>query len=80
MQELVDEDKDSIQQTIDDEVLQGTAIEFRSTAVDGAADGRSSVQGELTLAGNTRPLEFDLVVGDDESLGATVILKQSTGG
>ena len=64
MQSLGDDDKANIQQTIDDDVLKRRAIAFRSTAVTGA-DGRLSVQGELTLAGTTRPLAFDLAVGDD---------------
>ncbi len=80
MQELVEEDKESIRQTIDDEVLKGTEIAFRSTAVEPAEDGRLAVQGELTLAGAVRPLAFDLVAGDDGTLGATVILKQSNWG
>ena len=36
---LDDGDKDNIRQTIDEEVLKGTAIEFRSTAVQAVGDG-----------------------------------------
>ena len=52
MQALGDEDKASIEQTIDEEVLKGQAIRFRSTAVEvagTAADSRCN--GELTLSG-----------------------------
>ena len=62
MQELGDDDKENIRQTIDDEVLQGTEIAFRSTAVEsGRRRPRSRVEGELTLAGAMRPLTFDVV-------------------
>ena len=53
MQALGDDDKASIEQTIDDEVLKRQAIEFRSTRVETAGDGGLSVEGELTLVGTT---------------------------
>ena len=63
MQPLGADDKANIETTIDDEVLKGQAIEFRSTAVQAAAGGsRLSVRGELTLLGETRPIAFDLLV------------------
>ena len=81
MQELGDDDKASIQETNDDEVLKRMGIEFRSTAVQSAADGsRISVQGELTLVGNVRPIEFDLMVGDDGKLSGSSIVKQTNWG
>ena len=79
IQSLGENDKASIQQTIDDDVLKGRAISFRSTAVTGADDGLS-VHGELTLAGATRPLAFDLAVGDDGRLSAVAVVKQSDWG
>jgi len=52
LQSLGDEDKDSIKQTIDDDVLKGTAIAFRSTAVRAREDGtRLNVDGEMQLIG-----------------------------
>src|SRR6266566_2058284 len=39
MQPLGDDDKANIEQTIDDEVLKGSAIRFRSTSVGVAEDG-----------------------------------------
>ena len=80
MQQLGDEEKESIQATIDDEILKGTSIEFRSTAVEAAGVGRIRVQGDLTLVGNVRPIEFDLVAGDDGTLGGNVVVRQSDWG
>ena len=79
MQSLGDDDKANIRTTIHDDVLKGRAITFRSTAVAGA-DGRLNVQGELTLAGTTRPLAFDLAVGDDGRLSGAAVVKQTDWG
>jgi polyisoprenoid-binding protein YceI len=79
MQSLGDDDRANIHQTIDDDVLKGQAITFRSTGVTDR-DRRLSVQGELTMAGTTRPLAFDLDVGDDGSLRAVAVVKQSDWG
>jgi polyisoprenoid-binding protein YceI len=81
MQELSDDDKANIQETIDDEVLKREGIEFRSTAVQTAADGsRISVQGELTLVGKACPIAFDLTVDGDDNLSGSVVLKQTDWG
>jgi polyisoprenoid-binding protein YceI len=81
MQPLGDDDKASIQETIDDEVLKRMDIEFRSTAVQADADGsRISVQGELTLVGQSRPIAFDLTVGDDGKLSGSTVVKQTNWG
>ncbi len=81
MQELGDDDKASIEETIDDEVLHGMDIEFRSTSVRPAADrSRLSVQGDLTLVGQTCPISFDLLGGADGKLSGRVVLKQSNWG
>ncbi|HEX6618955.1 MAG TPA: YceI family protein [Solirubrobacteraceae bacterium] len=79
MQSLGDDDKANIRTTIDDDVLKGQAIAFRSTGVTGA-DGQLSVQGELTLAGSTRPLAFDLAVSDDGRLSGAAVVKQTDWG
>ena len=79
MQPLGYEDKASIEQTIDDEVLLRRNIEFRSTSVE-SADGRISVEGELTLVGETRPIAFDLAVGDGGRLSGSVVVTQSNWG
>jgi polyisoprenoid-binding protein YceI len=77
IQSLGDDEKAGIQQTIDEEVLKGTAISFRSTAVQPAGDGRLSVEGELDLAGRGGPITFDLDVGDDGNLTGSAIIKQT---
>jgi polyisoprenoid-binding protein YceI len=79
MQALGDDDKASIEKSIDDDVLKRTGIEFRSTEVQSAADGRLNVQGELTLAGKARPVSFDLTV-DDGKLSGSCVVKQSDWG
>ena len=79
IQALGDEEKASIHQTIDDEVLRRQDIKFRSTAVQGDGN-RLSVVGDLTLAGKTGPVEFDLEIGDDGALSATAVVKQTDWG
>ena len=79
MQALGDEDKDNIHQTIDDEVLNRQDIVFRSTRVESTAAGLS-VAGDLTLAGATQPITFELVVDDDGTLRATALVTQSRWG
>jgi hypothetical protein len=77
MQALDDGDRAGIEQTIDDEVLKGAAIEFRSTRFDGLP-GR--VEGELELAGARHPVAFELALGDDGGVTGTAILRQSDWG
>lgn len=81
MQPLGEDDKASIQETIDDEILKRMGIEFRSTAAQIADDGgRIDVQGDLTLVGQTRPISFDLEVGDDGKISGRTIVTQSNWG
>jgi polyisoprenoid-binding protein YceI len=61
---LTDKDRDEIRKNIDDKVLHGQPIAFRSTGVRLAeADGTLVVEGELTMAGNSRPVTARLAVG-----------------
>src|SRR5207244_2365214 len=81
LQALGDDDKENIEQTIDDEVLQRHGIVFRSTSVRSAGDAvRLSVEGELTLIGNARPLAFELTVDGDGKLSGNAVVKQSEWG
>lgn len=81
MQALGDDDKASIEQTIDDEVLLRQPIAFRSTAVRASADGtRLHVEGELTLVGTTGPIAFDVEVGDGGALSGTAVVTQTAWG
>ena len=80
IQKLGDEEKRGIEQTIEQEVLKGTAITFRSTAVQSAGDGRLSVQGDLELAGGINPVAFDLDIADDGRVTGSAVVKQSAWG
>jgi polyisoprenoid-binding protein YceI len=78
MQALGEDDKESIEQTIDDDVLKRGAIEFRSTAVRAAAGGGAiRIEGELTLVGETRPLALELTVAADGALSGSTVVKQT---
>ena len=78
MMELGDEDKENIHKTIDDEVLEKRNITFRSTSIEGA-HAHYRVDGELTLAGKTQPLSFDLVV-DNDAVSARATVSQTRWG
>lgn len=80
IQTLSDDDKANIETTIDDDVLERRDIEFRSTRVEPGADGRLSMEGELTLAGKTKPIAFDLTVGEDGHVSATAVVTQTRWG
>jgi polyisoprenoid-binding protein YceI len=78
---LDEDDKQNIRQTIDDEVLKRTPIEFRSTEVEGTTDGgHLRAQGQLELMGQTRPLEFDLELTHDNQLTGRATVKQTDWG
>ncbi len=79
MQGLGDDDKANIAETIDKEVLKGTDIAFRSTAVRPIGDGAFSVSGELTLFGKGHPVTFDLTV-DGRHLVGRATIKQTDWG
>ncbi len=72
---LGENDKANIHQTIDDEVLKRQDVVFRSTRIEGPR-----VEGELTLAGKTKPLAFELAVADDGTLAATATVTQTAWG
>jgi polyisoprenoid-binding protein YceI len=77
MTSLGDDDKANIEQTIDDEVLKGASIEFRSTACDPSPEGdRVHVSGELELGGSKAPITFELSLSG-EQLSGSAILKQT---
>ncbi len=77
MTSLGEDDKAGINQTIDQEVLRGASIAFRSTAVDGGAGSeRLRVTGELELAGHRHPLAFELLTAGDRLTGSATV-KQS---
>jgi polyisoprenoid-binding protein YceI len=79
MQKLGDDDRASIRETIDDDVLKRKPIEFRSTAVQANGD-RWTFQGELTLVGKTAPLSFDVTIREDGTVSGSAVVKQSDWG
>jgi hypothetical protein len=77
---LEEDDRQRIAKTIDEEVLKGTDIEFRSSAVSANPDGsRLTVEGDLELAGRTEPITFELTLADGRVTGSAS-LKQSDWG
>jgi hypothetical protein len=72
MMELGDDDKAGIAQTIDDEVLEGAPIRFRSTSVVESGT-RLEVTGELELLRFTHPIEFALNVDDGRVVGSAMV-------
>jgi hypothetical protein len=81
IQALGEDDKAGIKDTIDEEVLKRSAIEFRSTAIEPEPDGeRLHVDGELELLGNVRPLQFELRIAPDGTLSGAAKVKQSDWG
>jgi polyisoprenoid-binding protein YceI len=75
---LTDKDRGEIRKTIDEKVLRGQPISFRSSAVTPAdGDGRLTVQGDLTMAGSTRPVTAQLDVAPDGHVTGTIPLLQS---
>lgn len=76
---LGDDEKAAIPQTIDEEVLMGTPIEFHSTHV--ASNGATvNVEGELTLKDVRHPVAFELTVGDDGRVAGSAKIKQTEWG
>jgi polyisoprenoid-binding protein YceI len=74
-------DRAEIGRIIDEKVLRGRPIAFRSTAVRAAgAGGALDVEGELTLAGATRPVTMRLAMAADDRLTGTATLRQSDWG
>ena len=74
------DDKSGIAQTINQEVLRGTPISSRSTAVRPDTDTRLHVTGDLGLANGVNLIAFDLDLADDGRLAATAVVKQTQWG
>ncbi len=74
LKSLTDHDRGEIAKNIDDKVLRGQPIGFRSTAV-----APPTVEGELTMGGSTRPVVAQLDAADGR-VSATIPLTQSDWG
>jgi polyisoprenoid-binding protein YceI len=80
VQALSDDDRANIEETIEDKVLNREEITFSSTSVRGGAAGALAVEGDLTIVGSTEPTSFELTIGEDGALSATVTVTQSDWG
>jgi polyisoprenoid-binding protein YceI len=76
---LTDRDRDEIRKNIDEKILRRQPIEFRSTAVRRSGE-QLAVEGELTLAGTTRPVSAQLTRGADGHLTGTIPVVQTQWG
>ena len=79
VQKLDEEDVANIETTIDDEVLRRQDIRFVSSRVSEDGD-RVHAEGDLTLADRTRPIGFDLTIGESGELRAAAVVTQSEWG
>jgi polyisoprenoid-binding protein YceI len=77
---LSDKDRADIRKNIDGKVLKGQAITFRCSDVSLNGAGTVPVTGEVTMAGTTRPVSFELEVGADGCVKGSVPLTQSEWG
>jgi polyisoprenoid-binding protein YceI len=78
---LTDKDRVEIRKNIDEKVLGGSPIQFRSSGVRPDGDGAGlTVDGELTMAGNTRPITAQLSVEDGGAISGTIPVTQSDWG
>jgi polyisoprenoid-binding protein YceI len=78
---LTDKDRGEIRRNIDEKVLHGQPISFRSSAVrlvDGGA--RLVVEGELTISQSTRPITAQLDIDGEGRVSGTIPLAQSSWG
>jgi polyisoprenoid-binding protein YceI len=73
---LGEDDKASIKQTIDSDVLKGSPIQFRSATVTRSGDGLT-VTGELELFGARRPVTFDLTIDGSGRVSGEAAVKHS---
>ena len=75
---LTERDRAEIRKNIDAKVLGSDPIRFRSSHV--RLDDQLTVEGELSMAGSTRPLSVQLTVQDDGAVSGTIPLTQSDWG
>jgi len=80
MRALDGDDKQGIADTINQEVLEGTRITFKSTAVRPDGDDRLHVTGDLELVNSLNRLAFDIIVADDGRVTGMATVKQTEWG
>ncbi len=74
------DEKEGIAQTINQEVLKGTPISFKSTAVRPDSEDRLHVTGDLDLVNDVNVIAFDITVADDGRVTGTATVKQTEWG
>jgi hypothetical protein len=75
---LTDKDRAEIRKNIDEKVLGRDPITFRSHRLALSEDGsRLTAQGDLTIAGNTRPITAELAVDPGGRVTGTIAVTQS---
>lgn len=76
---LTDGDRERIEAAVRAKVLHGLPVAFRSTALTSDGEG-VAIEGELTLAGVTRPLRAELALDADGVARGTVAILQTDWG
>jgi polyisoprenoid-binding protein YceI len=77
---LTDKDRVEIRKNIDEKILGSHPIEFRSSGVRAADHERLTVDGELTMAGSTRPVTAELSMDAGGGVSGTIPVTQSAWG
>jgi hypothetical protein len=73
---LTDKDRAKIRDEIERKVLGRDPISFRSAAVESSGE-RLRVDGELTVAGSTRPVHYELGISADGRVHGTLPIAQT---
>jgi len=77
---LTDRDRNEIRRNIDEKVLRGESIRFRSSSVTAVDAEHLVVKGELAMAGSTQPMTAALDVAAGGRVRGTVPLAQTAWG
>jgi polyisoprenoid-binding protein YceI len=77
--DLGEDDKANIKSTIDDEILRGEQVRFRSTQVSANGEGLH-IDGDLTLAGTMHPVSFDVTTDGNGGITANAVVTQTRWG
>ncbi|MDB5068255.1 MAG: YceI family protein, partial [Chloroflexi bacterium] len=76
---LSDKDRADIKKNIAQKVLTSGTVSFKSTSIESSGDGRFTVNGELTIAGTTRPVRLELTQNGDRVSGRVSIRQSDFG-